>query len=173
MVNKWDTMEELSPSPHKLRKTVKETIFGLENQIHHLVKEDVHFISSKKSIGFRPLVKSLQKESRHRKTRGLQRNLFIIGNINSGKSTFIQSLHNFLKKYNKKFIHDPFDKIMRKNLEEVKKSKHLDVHQKLALTCSLVPQSTLAIRRVKIPQLGHLLMYYLLCILLRFYSTGK
>ena len=91
-----------------------------------------------------------------RKNKGMQRNLFIIGNINSGKSTLIQALSDALRKFNQKFVHDPFDKIMRKNLEEIKASKHLDVDQKLALTCSVVPQSTLAVKRIKMPRIGNL-----------------
>lgn len=118
------------------------------------MKEDIFFVSAKKNKGLRSLVKDIQRESRTRKNRGIQRNMFIIGNINSGKSTLIQSLSDSLRKYNKKFVHDPFDKIMRKSLQEIKESKHLDVDQKLALTCSVVPQSTLAVKRIKMPRIG-------------------
>jgi ribosome biogenesis GTPase A len=148
-----DTVDKIV-SENRLKEYLKSQLATQEHQLENLAKEDVYFVSSKKFLGFKRLVKSLQIESKFRKTRGMKRNIFVIGNINSGKSTFIQSLHNNMKRYNKKFIHDPFDKIIKKGIQKVKESETLTTEQKLILTSSLVPQTTLDIRKVQIPKLG-------------------
>lgn len=148
-----DTLSKVV-SQHKLKTFLKNQLAGQEHPIERLASEDVFFVSSLKFTGFNRLIKTFRSESKFRKTRGLKRNIFVMGNINSGKSTFIQSLHNNLKRYNQKFIHDPFDKIFKKGLKAVKDSEALSTAQKLLLTSSLVPQSTLEIRKVQIPRIG-------------------
>lgn len=151
--NKIDTVSKVV-GEHKLKTFLKNQLATQEHRIEHLAKEDVFFVSSLKFTGFTRLIKTLRSESKFRKTRGMKRNLFVMGNINSGKSTFIQSLHNNLKRFNQKFIHDPFDKIYKKGLQKVKESESLTTPQKLILTSSLVPQSTLEIRKIQIPRVG-------------------
>lgn len=148
-----DTAHEIT-SELKLKNFLKNQLAQQFHQIENLSKDDVYFVSSKKQQGFTKLVKMLKNESKYRKAHGMKRNLFVIGNINSGKSTFIQTLHNHLKRYNKKFIHDPFDKIMKKGIQKLKESDSLTTEQKIILTSSLVPQSTLEIRKVQIPRIG-------------------
>jgi hypothetical protein len=148
-----DTASKIT-SDLKLRQFLKNQLACQPHRLNNLSKDDIFFVSSKKQQGFTKLVNILKTESKYRKARGMRRNLFVIGNINSGKSTFIQSLHNHLKRYNKKFIHDPFDKIMKKGIQKVKESENLTPEQKLILTSSLVPQTTLEIRRVQIPRMG-------------------
>ena len=88
------TKKIVSDSKHQ--RFLKNQLATQENKINNLAKEDVFFVSSKKFLGFSRLIKSLQTESKYRRTRGIKRNVFVIGNINSGKSSFIQALHCLL-----------------------------------------------------------------------------
>lgn len=140
--------------PEKLQRYYRREIANLPHPIEHLSSSDLFFVSSKTGSGMSPLIKFLKNEGKRRKAQNIRREIFIIGNINSGKSTFVQYLHNNLKKYNQKFIHDPFDKMIKKGIEQIKTSSNLSIDQKIELTSSIVPQTTLDMRKVQIPNIG-------------------
>lgn len=97
----------------------------------------------------------LENKSRLKKAENIQQRLFVLGAVNSGKSSLINTLSSHCAFNNKNvFYRDPFDKDYSKMLRKIREQKFLDEEEKTALTTSYVPGTTLGLTRVGVSGLG-------------------
>lgn len=105
IVNKIDTVPR-EADESRVKTNIIENLRELQPQLHNFRPDKVLLVSAKESAGFGKVASVLKHKADQLKDQNEKRQMFVVGAVNSGKSSFLNALWNHMK-HKEKFSNQP------------------------------------------------------------------